>query len=339
MSFAPPPSNGPGGPPPPPGSGPRSTPIPGEGAPSPFGGGSPPPTPSQFVNGGSSNQYGPSFQTPPGMQYAPGPPQKGRGGGLFSLWLIIAIIGGVIGIGTGIWAFSKARDASDQADRILDDAEETLDTLGDTLNSATIPDIPIPDITIPAITVPVSLPVVSVDPTQTVAPIVPAETTVAPVTPTVPPAVNAFTDGGAPAVMATFEAAISGEPSRLMRVILYPDYAFATAQDGNNLAHVDEYPYRDGVVGASSPVELVGAGDLESNLFNLTDVDWTFIARAVAEAPGLVPQVEEGQVSHIIVERSPFTADFAVEVRVYVSGPRGSTYLRYTPTGAFIAAV
>lgn len=335
MSFAPPPSNTPGSPPPPPGSGPRSTPIPGEGAPSPLGGATPPPTPSQFVNGGPTNPYGPSFQTPPGMQYAPGPPQKTRGGGLFSLWLIIAIIGGVVGIGIGIWAFMTARDATDQADRIFDQAEETLDTLDDTLNSVTIPEISVPDVTVPSITVPVSLPIA---PTETTLPLDPTQTTVAPVTPTVP-TVNAFTDGGAPAVMAAFEGAIAGEPARLMQVILYPDYAFATAQDGNNLAHVDEYPFRDGVVGASSPVELVGSGDLESNLFNLTDVDWTFIARAVAEAPGLVPQVEEGAVSHIIVERSPFTADFAVEVHVYVSGPRGSAYLRYTPAGAFIEAV
>lgn len=335
MSFAPPPSNTPGSPPPPPGSGPRSTPIPGEGAPSPLGGATPPPTPSQFVNGGPSNPYGPSFQTPPGMQYAPGPPQKTRGGGLFSLWLIIAIIGGVIGIGTGIWAFTKAKDATDQADRILDDAEDTFDTLDDTLNSVTIPEISIPDVTVPPITVPVSLPIA---PTDTTLPLDPTQTTVAPVTPTVP-TINAFAEGGAPAVLAAFEGAIAGEPARLMQVILYPDYAFATAQDGNNLAHVDEYPFRDGVVGASSPVELVGSGDLEANLFNLTDVDWTFIARAVAEAPGLVPQVEEGAVSHIIVERSPFTPDFAVEVHVYVTGPRGSAYLRYTPAGAFIEAV
>jgi hypothetical protein len=287
------------------------------------------------VNGGPTNPYGPSFQTPPGMQYAPGPPQKTRGGGLFSLWLIIAIIGGVIGIGTGIWAFTKARDASNQADRILDDAEKTFDTLDDTLDSVTIPDFSVPEVTVPTITVPVSLPIV---PTETTLPLDPTQTTVAPVTPTVP-SVNAFTDGGAPAVMAAYEAAISGEPARLMQVILYPDYAFATAQDANNLAHVDQYPFRDGVVGASAPVELVGGGDLESNLFNLTDVDWTFIARAVAEAPGLVPQIEEGAVTHIIVERSPFTPDFAVEVHVYVGGPRGSGYLRYTPTGTFIAAV
>ena len=50
-----------------------------------------------------------------------------------------------------------------------------------------------------------------------------------------------------------------------MNVTIYPDYAFATAQDPANPLHVDEYPYRDGFVGASSPVTLVGDGDLEAH--------------------------------------------------------------------------
>ena len=124
-----------------------------------------------------------------------------------------------------------------------------------------------------------------------------------------------------------------------MQVMIYPGYAFATAQDANNPVHVDEYPWRAGVVGTPSPVTLMGDGDLESNLFSATDVDWSFIARAVAEAPSLMPTVEAGVVTHIIVERSVFTADFSVVVRVYVSGPRGGGYAEYTPTGQFVQAV
>jgi hypothetical protein len=159
---------------------------------------------------------------------------------------------------------------------------------------------------------------------------------------TAPPAasafVSAFADGGAPALMAQYDAAISGEPSRFLQVVMYPDYAFAQAQDANIPDHVDEYPWRDGVIGAASPVQLVGEGDLEANLWSATDVDWTFLARAVAEAPGLTT-VEQGAVSHIIVERSVFTADFSVLVRVYVSGPRSSAYVEYTPAGVMTQVV
>ena len=152
-------------------------------------------------------------------------------------------------------------------------------------------------------------------------------------------AVSLFDPAGATAVIGTFEAAIGGAPTKMMRVVLYPGYAFATAQDPANPLHVDEYEYRDGFVGLPSPVTLVGDGDLESNLFATTDVDWTFVSRAVSEAPSLLPAVEEGEVTHIIVERSVFTPDFSVTVRVYVSGPRGGGYVEYTPTGEFIKVV
>ena len=150
------------------------------------------------------------------------------------------------------------------------------------------------------------------------------------------PAISLFDPAGATALIGTYEAAIGGAPTKLMNVTIYPDYAFATAQDPANPLHVDEYPYRDGFVGASSPVTLVGDGDLEANLFATTDVDWTFLSRAVAEAPSLMPTVEEGVVTHIIVERSVFTADFAVVVHVYVSGPRGGGYVEYTATGELV---
>jgi len=147
-----------------------------------------------------------------------------------------------------------------------------------------------------------------------------------------------FDPAGATALVATFDAAIGGSPTKLMRVTIYPEYAFATAQDPANALHVDEYPYRDGVIGPSRPVTVVGDGGLEANLFATTDVDWSFLPRAVAEASGLMLQ-EEGAVTHIIVERSVFTADFSVVVRVYVTGPRGGGYAEYTPAGELVKVV
>jgi hypothetical protein len=49
-----------------------------------------------------------------------------------------------------------------------------------------------------------------------------------------------------------------------------------------------------------------------------------------------MPTVEEGVVTHILIERSVFTPDFSVTVRVYVGGPRASGYVEYTPTGELI---
>lgn len=340
MSFAPPtptsnqapvvpPAPHPPAPNPAPGTS-RSTPLPGFDD-------VPPPTAAQFL--GTVQQPGHQpFQPAPGAGIGAqslGPMPRSRRSGVSGLVVALLIIGPVVGISVSVWAFLRGRDASDQAERMLDDAEATLDSVLadaqdalDDVDPVDPSDISLPvvpavpaDADVPAVSLPVSLP---------------TEVTAAPAASVPAPVISLFDPAGATALIGTYEAAIGGAPTKLMNVTIYPDYAFATAQDPANPLHVDEYPYRDGFVGASSPVTLVGDGDLEANLFATTDVDWTFLSRAVAEAPSLMPTVEEGVVTHIIVERSVFTADFSVVVRVYVSGPRGGGYVEYTATGELV---
>ncbi|TPW10071.1 MAG: hypothetical protein FD127_3910 [Acidimicrobiaceae bacterium] len=315
MSFSPPtppnPLDGPGGRPP------RSTPIPGGSTQLPGNfGAAPPPTPSEFVSAPAPGRY----QAAPAVPFGDSP-RRGRSLGSI-LFVVIIFAGPIIGIGVGVWAFLRSRDASQQTDEIFADADETADSLLADEEDA------LDDVTVPGVqpTVFVTLAPAATSPATSPGATAPAAT------------VSLFDEGGAPAVVAAFEAAISGEPSRFMQIILYPDYAFASAQDANTPTHVDEYPWREGAVGASSPVTLFGDGDLEASLFSASDVDWAFIARAVVEAPTTLA-VEEGAVSHIIVDRSVFTDDFSVVVRVYVTGPRGGGYVEYTPAGEFISAV
>jgi hypothetical protein len=323
----------------PPAGGSRSTAIPGLD--------DTPPTSAQFLGSFTDSPTAPvqPYAPAPGQQYAPLPPAPKRRGGGFVVALFILVP--VIGIGVTVWAFLTARERNDQAQEILTAAQETSDSLfaeaeeqlEDVLDA--VPPVSIPDITVPEVTVPdLSVPDLSV-PTVPAAPAVtlPVDTA-APAVPA-PPAAPAslFDPAGAPTLISTYEAAIGASPAKLLQIVMYPDYAFASAQSPTNAAHVDEYPYRDGVVGASSPVQLMGDGDLEANLFATTDVDWTFINRAVTEAPSLMPAVEQGAVTHVIVDRSVFRPDFSVTVRVYVSGPRGSGYVEYTAAGELIQVV
>ena len=273
------------------------------------------PTSAAFSAGPAAEQHvrpgPPGLQPPPGAAYAADATSTPSGGrkGLAGLVTALLIIGPVVGISVGVWAVLRARDAGDYAEQIVEDADDTADSILADVQDA-LDDVE------------------PVSPVDLSLPVPPADVTV--------PAVSLFDPAGATALIGTYEAAIGATPSKLMRLTIYPDYAFATAQDPTNAVHVDEYPYRDGVVGPSSPVTLVGDGDLEANLFATTDVDWTFLSRAVAEAPSLMPTVEEGVVTHIIVERSVFTPDFSVVVRVYVSGPRGGGYVEYTATGELV---
>lgn len=145
-----------------------------------------------------------------------------------------------------------------------------------------------------------------------------------------------FDAGAAPALIAAFQEAIGGPATRFAEVLIYPDYAFAEAQDPTIPSHLDEYSWRSGEVGDPQPEP--NDPQLESQLFGSADVDWTTIATVASAAPALL-SVEQGEVSHIIVDRWSFaTGSSPVVVRVYVSGPRGGGYLEADPlTGEVLA--
>ena len=139
-----------------------------------------------------------------------------------------------------------------------------------------------------------------------------------------------FDPGAAPAVVAAFEDRIGGNPTRFTQLLFYTDYSFADAQDPTQPTHIDEYPWRAAKVGSPSPQSNVD--DLESKLFSSSDVNWSAIAPVVSQAATLT-NVEQGTISHMMVTRP----NGAVEVFVYVSGPRSSGYLQLDANANVIA--
>jgi hypothetical protein len=136
------------------------------------------------------------------------------------------------------------------------------------------------------------------------------------------------------AVVGAFEEAIGGPATRFTRLLIYPDYAFAVAQDPDIPNHVDEYHWRSGEVQAPEPEP--NADDLESRTFSSSEIDWPAVAVLVEQAP-LLTGVESGAITHVIVERSTFAADGALQVSVYVSGPRDNGFIQATGTGELTA--
>ncbi|MBI4882597.1 MAG: hypothetical protein HY826_00925 [Actinobacteria bacterium] len=145
--------------------------------------------------------------------------------------------------------------------------------------------------------------------------------------------VSLLVDGGPAATVAALDAAILGDPTNFVEIILYPGYAFATAQDPIKLDHLDRYQWQSGAVGA--PVPQTNDPDATSKVFTIAAVNWDAIAALAAEAPR-VAAVEEGEVTHIIVNRDVFTDVHDVVVRIYVSGPRGNAFIEATADGTFI---
>jgi len=142
-------------------------------------------------------------------------------------------------------------------------------------------------------------------------------------------------EGGAPsAVAAAFDTGIPGEPTMFLEMLLYPDYAFATAQNSTLPDHFDRYGWRTGTIGSPSPekndAEAAGA------VFSIDQVNWAGLTALVADAVNLT-KVEQGAVTHVSVGRNTFSADLAIVVRIYVSGPRSSAFIEADANGTVIA--
>jgi hypothetical protein len=143
-------------------------------------------------------------------------------------------------------------------------------------------------------------------------------------------------EGAAPGrVAAFFDTQLPGEPTRFTEILLHPDYAFATVQDPNLPANLDQYQFRSAKIGAKSPQTSVD--DVESMLFSAGQINWVAVAQVAEQAPRLV-EVADGHVSHIIVNHSAFAPTHAAVVRIYVTGARGSGFLELAPTGEILAA-
>ncbi len=356
MSFQPPnqpenqhgPGQQPGSPYPPTSSTPTSsTPIPG---PAPFGGAPGAPGNAGFPGGMPGNA---GFPGGPGFNQTGGFQPSNKGGSGAKLFTILVFAVPLIGLGVGAFLYFNAKSDADKK------TQEVLDQLNNiTVPDFTVPDFTVPSITVPSITVPsitvpsITVPPITVTPLTlpgTVVPIAPTETTLdatattaVGVEPTVAetvPAPGSWLEADGPVQFTNaLEAAISGEPSRFLTIAIYPTYGFAQAQDANNLAHVDEYPVQGGVVGPSSPVNLVGGGELEPSLFSLADVDWAVVSASIAAAPGQTT-IEEPAADYVLIERSSFIEGNPVTVKVYVNGPRGGGFVEYDGAGTLIKVV
>jgi len=239
-------------------------------------------------------------------QDAPTPPSN-RGRNVALGMMALVALGGAAAV-----AFLITRDGDD-AKSVEPATSVTLATVPATLETA-------PTVIVPVITEPTVAPV-------TVPPAPP--TTVAVVA-----ATNLFTGTQAADVIAQIGVARGAAPLRILQAIIYPGYAFAQVQDPSIPVNVDEYQWRD-TLGSPAPVTLTGDGDLEANLFSDTEVNWAAIPALVDAALAQIP-IEGAEVTHVSIQRNlPFTD--TIQIRVFVSGTRGSGYLDADAQGNVLA--
>ncbi len=144
-----------------------------------------------------------------------------------------------------------------------------------------------------------------------------------------------FDPTAAGALATTFEDGLAGDPTQFTEIVVYPDYAFATIQDPDQPSHIDRFGWRSGKIDGGTPQPSF-SGLEPPTVFSEADVNWDAIADLAAQAPALAG-VEEGKVSHVIINRSVFRDGDPLTINVYVSGPRGSAYIEADAQGTVVA--
>ena len=141
-------------------------------------------------------------------------------------------------------------------------------------------------------------------------------------------------EGGAPGALAgTLDAAIVGEPTQFQDLVLYPHYAFATAQNPTLLDHFDSYGWRGGTVSAPTPER--NDAEAANFLFSIDQVNWPALSALISGAVTLT-EVEEGVVTHASISRNTFGSNTGIVIRVYVTGPRSSAFIEADANGTVI---
>ena len=286
--------------------------------------------------------YGPPPSVDPATQWGTAPlgswmPGQTPGGGKSRAGLIIVTLVAVVGLSAA--AFLILHKSQNDANNAIKTANSQIADVLATLPTFT--NVNIPPITVPTgVTVPVVITVPTItaptDPTGTTIPVpvstIPVTTRAVP--PTTPADVNFLAGTGLTDGVAKITIARGAAPLRILEANLYTTYLIADVQDPGTPVNVDEFTLRNGTVGPSDPVTITGDGDLESNLFSDSDVNWNSIPGLVGAALAQIP-VEGAKVTHVHVARNlPFSPD--VQIRIFVDGTRGSGYLDADAQGNII---
>jgi len=118
--------------------------------------------------------------------------------------------------------------------------------------------------------------------------------------------------------LARIQAAL-GRDVRLLQARIHADRLILQARDPSRSDRVLEHVVKDGVVSSGVAVDLKGPGQLEDNLFALSDVRLATLPEVCSRALERVDS-QAGRIHYVLVRRNlPSSMD--VRFRVYVSSP------------------
>ncbi len=126
----------------------------------------------------------------------------------------------------------------------------------------------------------------------------------------------------------------AGPDAQVLELDLYPDRIVLKARDAEAPDQVLQHVYRGGHVAAPVEVRLLGSGNLEDNLFPMSEVTWDRLPAVAREAVKTVDPAE-GRVSHVLVRRN-LPHDTAIRIRAYVASPIRDGYVDANARGKIL---
>jgi hypothetical protein len=139
-------------------------------------------------------------------------------------------------------------------------------------------------------------------------------------------------DASAAAISQLSERA--GKPVNALRLTIEPHRMVLQAQDPIHPLRVRQFKYESGVISGPVAVRLEGGGQLEDNLFPLSELDASALPELVAQAVRKVDP-EHGKVTRIVVRRNlPESVD--VRLRIYIASPLLDSHVDATAQGRLI---
>jgi hypothetical protein len=138
--------------------------------------------------------------------------------------------------------------------------------------------------------------------------------------------------GDATKAKARYEKVL-GKPIMAKQLVIYQYYAMLEAQNPKNPEHVDSYKLWANKVERPDPIRLGSdKKQLSQLLFSLDGVDFTLLPKLIKQALSEL-KIEEGKVTHVMLERDSFNAKRDPVWRVYVNGSRDSGFMEFSVTG------
>jgi hypothetical protein len=147
--------------------------------------------------------------------------------------------------------------------------------------------------------------------------------------------VNYFED--ATSLAKLYKAKVGGE-TRVLEMLIYPEYGHAQIVDPKKPDQGDQYDIRNDVVEDPGPLKFTGKQptkeDLKFSSFDIDEVDYTAVPKIVKDAIVQL-KYEDAKTTHIMLKRPlPFNKD--IRFRVYVNSPRRSGSVEYDAKGKML---